>query len=476
MKNLNLKPEKVWQFFFKICNIPHPSGYEGKFRDYIKEFAKDRALELHEDKVGNILIKRVNNPQSETVILQSHLDMVPQKTENSEHDFINDPLNITFDGQYISADDTTLGADNGIGVAITLAVIDEPNPDLPNINALFTIEEETGMKGAFELNSKFLDGKYLINLDSEDASEIYIGCAGGITTSIKFPLQEVTTENKKHYKLNISGFKGGHSGIDINKPIGNPIIIIFELLDKIYNKFNFSLSNINAGDLVNAIPRSAEATISIDNSLVDSFEEYKEHLITETLSTYKHYTNSLSLNIINTDDIKSCYSIDASLFQKLKEIPNGIIESGTDTIIASSNLGICNIKNNEFAILTLQRSFIKEKLQSTVQLIKNSLIGEIENIAIKSYDEYPGWQPIETSELINLATEIYERKYSNKAKKIIIHAGLECGVLKSKNNKLDIISIGPNIFNPHSPREKVEVSSVQKSYEYLLELLKEIKS
>jgi len=473
---------QVWQYFEEICRIPRPSKKEEKICAYIRQFADDHRLSYQQDEAGNIVIEKpatVGMDHKPTVILQSHLDMVCEKDGNVVHNFETDPIDHYIDGDWMRARGTTLGADDGIGVAAMLAVLADTDIVHGRIEALFTVDEETGLSGANDLKAGILKGTKLINLDSEDEGELFIGCAGGIDTvaTITFKHHEIPP-NSIAYKLVISGMTGGHSGDDINKRRGNAIKILNHLLLDCSGLYGISISLFEGGNLRNAIPREASATIVIDERYCNEFEQYcyaEAQLWKETLKStspgfcFSLEQCSLPENIIDIVN-QSC------LLNVLALCPSGVISmSETMPGLVSTSTNVASVKfteNKKITIATSQRSDKEEALMSINKRIRR--IFTLMDAEVKSSDGYPGWTPNPKSPILETTKAAYRELFGVDPIVRAIHAGLECGLFLEKYPKLDMISFGPTIKNVHSPSEQLQITTVKKFSDLLLKVLEDV--
>ncbi len=474
----SLEPKDLWKYFYEICKIPHPSKHEDKIIEFLCEFAEKNGFEYKKDNIGNLIIKKPAVKGFEdlkTVILQAHVDMVPQKNSNIKHDFKIDPIKLQKTGDWITAKDTTLGADNGIGVASILAVLVSNEVKHGNLEALFTVDEETGMTGAKELYERLLNGDILLNLDTEDDEEIIIGCAGGIDVDIILPVEPKRIINNKNlFSIEIKGLKGGHSGIDIDKGRANAVILMFELLKRLINKIDLKIKDFNCGSLRNAIPREAfvdfftDADKSIIDTEVKMFEE-------EIKRKFKDTENEISI-IVNELNPKNQIYYDFDLQMLIKQIlsiPNGVIsveENFENTVRTSNNVAVVKLSDEKIVIKNLVRSSDDEEKYNIANKIKD--IFKSGNVVCGG--DYPGWKPEYQSDVLKIAKDVYKKLNGVEPKIKIVHAGLECGILKKKMPETEIISFGPTIKYPHSPDEKVLISSVGKYWKFLLRLLENI--
>ena len=478
-----LEPKIIWHYFDEILQIPRPSKHEEKMIAYIKNFAESAALKYHVDKVGNVIIQKPATPGMEnrkTVILQSHMDMVPQKERDSTHNFKTDPIQAYIDGEWVKANKTTLGADNGIGIAAVLAVLKSNNLVHGPIEALFTVDEETGMTGAFGLEPNILHGDILLNLDSEDEGYFYIGCAGMSDTKIEFTyMEQPVPQHSAALMITTDGLKGGHSGIDINKNRGNAAKIMAMILWNLNKKYNnLSLAAIEAGTPVhNAIPRHASATIitskeNINVMATDIANMAKEiAVIYQTTDPKLHITTepaktptTLIDNKIKNDLINALYACPHGVIRMDDNIPN--------FVSTSSNLAYVKSENGKIDIFTSQRSNNEFEQNEIVNTVKN--IFELVNAKVIKAGCYPGALPDVNAPIVQLTKDIYKKLFNKEPEVAAIHAGLEFGILRRNYPHLEIISFGPTILHAHSPDERIKIATVDPFWKLLTELLKVI--
>jgi dipeptidase D len=482
MTNINeLKPKLLWKHFDEIRKIPHCSKYEEKIRNYIIDFAKNKKLKYKEDKAGNIVIYKPASSGFEnkpTIILQGHMDMVCEKNSDITHDFTKDPIKIKINDYILTADGTTLGADNGIGLAASLAILEDNNLKLGAIEGLFTVDEETGLTGAFSLAKNMVTGKKMINLDSEDFGVITVGCAGGGESQIKLPLKTITApDNFENIILNIHGLRGGHSGVDAHEQRGNAIKIIARLIWKISKDYEIYLSDIKGGDKHNAIPREAYAKISIKksdkNNIIKDLKN-NEKLIKDEI---KPIDPNIKVKIENTEKTEVIFNNQTTikLINLLHGLPHGVEKMSYDIdglVETSTNLATISIDDN-FAIIGLSsRSSIASALQDLRDRI--NAISSLAGAKVTEGEPYPGWKPDLNSKILKLSKNIFKEMYNKEPVVEAIHAGLECGIIGEKFSGMDMISIGPTIKYPHSPEEQVHINTVEKFYNYLIEIIKKI--
>ena len=479
----DLKPADVWGYFYDITQIPRPSKKEEKIIAYLLDFAKKNKLESKRDKAGNVLITKEATKGKEnlpTVILQSHVDMVCEKNSNVEHDFDKDPIETVVEGDWLKAKGTTLGADNGIGVAAQLAVLASKDIAHGKIEALFTVDEETGLTGAYALEKEFLNGKVLMNLDTEEEGEIYIGCAGGIGTTAIFKYK--TKEAPKNYfwfKVSINGLKGGHSGSDIDHGLGNANKILNRFLYTFTNeKYKLVLSEIDGGNLHNAIAREAYAIAGVKNKHKETVRVKLNHLLAEVQDELKRTDANINITLESTDKPSQVIGVKKTkkLILAIYACPHGVIGMSHDIpgiVETSTNLAsVKMLKNNIIEIGTSQRS----STESAKKDIKNMVtaVFELAGAEVRNNEGYPGWKPNPDSAILKVAKEEYKKLYNVYPEVKVIHAGLECGLFLEKYPELDMISIGPTIRNAHSPDEKVEIASVSKWWDSFVKLLENL--
>ena len=480
---LDLKPTNVWEHFYAITRIPRPTGQMEEMTEYIKEVGRKANLEVKQDKVGNVVIIKPASKgfeSNDTVILQAHLDMVPQKNSDVKHDFSKDPIDAYIEDDVVKARSTTLGADNGIGVAMMLAIIEDNSLDHPQIEALFTIDEEVGMVGAFGLQKGFLNGKLMLNLDTEEDGELCIGCAGGADVNITFRYKDDTNleVGDEAYKISLTGLKGGHSGAQIELGRANANKLMNRFLKELVRNYEARLSSVKGGSLRNAIPRESFAIVTIPEQLGDDLLD----LVLEYESLYREefagIEETISFKAEKVEMPKTLIPVEIQdgLINAVEGCPNGVMSmlaDFPDTVESSLNLALVHSSPEKIEVKLLVRSSSESRKEWVCSSVESvfSLAGA--NVQIDG--EYPGWQPNANSELLHTMQKIYMEKYDERPHVNVIHAGLECGIIQSNINKeLDIVSFGPTIRGAHSPDEYVEIAAVEKSYEYLLAILEEI--
>lgn len=480
----DLKPASVWHYFHEINQIPRPSKKEGKVIAYLLDFAKKHNLEVKKDEAGNILITKPATKGMEktpTVILQGHVDMVCEKNADTEHDFNNDPIETYVDGDWLRAKGTTLGADNGIGVAAALAILASDTIEHGKLECLFTVDEETGLTGAYALDKNFLSGDILINLDTEEEGEIYIGCAGGKTTHATFTYDKETAPEKYFwFKILVNGLNGGHSGSEINKGLGNANKILNRCLWAVNNKVGLRLSEIDGGNLHNAIPREAYAVGGVPYDKKEEVIVLLNTMVPDLEAELKITDPGLKIDISSFDTPNQVIDKKTSdnLLNAIYVCPHGVLTMSNDIpglVETSTNLASVKMKDgNTVVIGTSQRSSSVSLKDNAVNIIH--VLFKMAGAEVRSNEGYPGWKPNPDSAILGIAKKSYQNLFGIEPKIMVIHAGLECGLFFEKYPHLDIISCGPTITEAHSPAEKVNIPSVAKWWDFLLDVLKNIPS
>lgn len=471
-----LSPQPLWQIFEKICSIPHPSKHEQKISAWIQQFATELGLDVKEDKVGNLIIKKpatIGMENRKGVILQAHMDMVPQKNNDKEHDFINDPIEAYVDGEWVTANGTTLGADNGIGLSASLAVLASKDIQHGPLEVLVTIDEEAGMTGAFGLEAGWLEGDILLNTDSEDEGEVYMGCAGGIDVNIELPIEwEATNTAKSAVNVSLNGLKGGHSGVDIHLGRANAnklLVRTLSLLD-----IDFAIANLQGGSLRNAIPREAEVTLVIDgqdkDTLVNALKDINSLFLAELSKVEPNIL--LSVTDAKLPEKQLAKVSQSAVINSINGCVNGVIRM-SDTIDGivetSTNLGVILTNENAVSVKCLVRSLIDSARTNTQNMIASTFA--LAGASVTFTGAYPGWEPKDDSEIKDILRETYQGMFGTLPKIMVIHAGLECGLFKDAYPHWDMVSFGPTIRFPHSPDEKVKIDTVEPFFNLLVEVL-----
>ena len=478
-----LQPAAVWGYFHDITQIPRPSKKEEKILAYLLAFARDHNLDAKQDHAGNILITKpatTGREEAPTVILQSHVDMVCEKNAGVEHDFDNDPIETIIDGDWIRANGTTLGADNGIGVAAQLALLAANDIAHGKIEALFTVDEETGLTGAYSLGKEFLSGNILLNLDTEEEGEIYIGCAGGKGTRAYFKYKEKETPKGYFwFRTEVKGLRGGHSGSDIDKGFGNANKILARFLHSLTRKkYGMVLAEIGGGNLHNAIPREAHALVGVKAKYKEEIRVKINTFLADLHDEYKHTEPNLEL-LLESAPIPSKVinrKTAEKLLLSLCACPHGVIGMSSDIeglVETSTNLAsVKMLPDLQIEVGSSQRSSVESQKRYVVEMV--SSVFTLAGARVTHSEGYPGWKPNPESAILELAKEEYRKLYNRDAKVKAIHAGLECGLFLEKYPTLDMISIGPDMTDVHSPDEKMKISSVGKFWDYLVKILEAV--
>ncbi len=476
-----LEPRELWSYFYELTRIPRPSKKEAKVIAYVEKFGNDLGLKTIVDEVGNVIIRKpatAGYEDRKTVVLQGHLDMVPQKNSDKIHDFDKDPIEAYADGEWVTANGTTLGADNGIGVAAAMAILASKDIQHGPVEALFTIDEETGMTGAFGLKPGILKGDILINLDSEEDGELFVGCAGGINVNIAKKYEEENTPaGVVGYKIIAKGMKGGHSGVDIALGRANSNKVLVRFLYEAEKDIGIRLSSLSGGDMRNAIPREASGVLVVDQVQTASFEKmvagfdkiYREEFAeTEPGLTFSCEKCPLPAKVMKQSE-------QSAIIRSLFACPNGIqrmSQAMLGLVETSNNLAIVRIVDGYFEAMNLTRSSVDSAKDATANKI--AAVFELAGAEVDQSGSYPGWKPDMHSPILQTMKTIHERLFNMEPKISAIHAGLECGLLGGVYPNLDMISVGPTLKYPHSPDEKVNIETVQRFYRFIVETLKEV--
>lgn len=477
----NLEPKLVWKHFDEIRKIPRCSKHEEKIREYIIDFAKKQNLRFKTDKVGNIVIFKPassgmqNKP---TVVLQGHMDMVCEKNSDVVFDFSKDPIKLKLKGDFLTADGTTLGADNGIGLAMSLAILEDNSLNLGEIEALFTVDEETGLTGAFAMDSDMITGKILLNLDSEDFGVITVGCAGGGDSKIELPIKTQPVNGEmESINIKVSGLRGGHSGVDIHEQRGNAVKLLSRLLWKASNDNEFYITEIKGGDKHNAIPREAYAKVSIKKKNKNKFIDVLKTEEKEIFEEIKPIDPNFIVEIEDIDKLQTTLIKDSQnkILNLLHGLPHGVDKMSYDIpnlVETSTNLASVELNEKNAQISLSTRSSVKSALQDFRDRIH--AIADLSDAKVTEGKPYPGWKPNLDSKILKLSKKIFKEMYGKEPKVEAIHAGLECGIIGEKFHGIEMISIGPTLKYPHSPEEQLHVSTVDKTYKFVIEILKNI--
>ena len=476
-----LTPTGLWESFYELTQIPRPSKREGKAIDFVEGFGKSLGYETIRDEVGNVIIRKPATPGMENrkgIILQGHIDMVPQKNSDKQHDFDRDPIETIIDEGWVKANGTTLGADNGIGVAAGLAVLKDQSLKHGPVEVLVTMDEEAGMTGANALKPGLLQGDILLNLDSEDEGELYVGCAGGVDANIRFSYDEITTaKTDVAFKLSLTGLRGGHSGLDINLGRANANKLMFRFLKYAVGEFDACLANIDGGNMRNAIPREAFAVVTVDGEDGDDFlaavSEYEaifknEYAGVEPAIKFVAEKTDLPETVIHE-------MVQDDLINAIQGCPNGVVRMSADMdglVETSTNLSIVRSHDGVIDVKCLIRSSVDTAKEDVCSSIES--VFRLAGAHVEFGGAYPGWKPNMQSDILKTMQSVYQAKWGKTPEVKAIHAGLECGILGSAYPNWDMISFGPTIRNPHSPDEKVNIESVAKFWDYLVATLESV--
>lgn len=474
----DLEPKALWQQFAEVCSIPHPSKHEEKLGQYVIDFAKAHGLEYRQDAVGNIVIRKPATPGYEghpTVILQAHMDMVPQANSDLKFNFETDPIQPYVDGEWVKAKGTTLGADDGMGVSAMLAILEGKDIPHPALECLFTVDEETGLTGANQLATDMLKGEILINLDSEDEGELYVGCAGAVNVTARFEYkEEATPDDSVGYEIALSGLKGGHSGLEIILQRGNANKLLARFLRE---NPCVLVSTIDAGGLRNAIPREAKAIVAVPTAQAAAFEKAAEDFEATIRHELSHVEDGIKFGAkkVDTPAIVASQEFRKRFVAALIAMPNGIMRM-SDTVPGlvetSTNMSRIEMACGKAQLLFMVRCMVNYGKKQVVAMIDS--VVTLAGGRIEAQGDYDGWAPNPDSKILHVMKNGYEKLFGKVPEVKAIHAGLECGIIGAKYPQLDMISIGPTMRFPHSPDEKVNIATVAKFYDFLLDTLKNL--
>ena len=477
----NLEPKALWNKFADLNAVPRPSKKEDRVIQFMKDFGNALGLETFEDEIRNVIIRKpatIGMENRKTIVLQGHLDMVHQKNADTVFDFDTQGIDMYVDGDWVRARGTTLGADNGLGVAMIMAILESKELSHPSIEALFTIDEETGMTGALNLKGGILTGEILLNMDTEEDDEIDIGCAGGIDVlATRRYEEEETPENSVGYRITVKGLQGGHSGIDIHKGLGNANKIMNRLLFDGFENFGLQISEINGGSLRNAIPRESVATVVVARMYDEAYVFDMQEIISDIKNEFKTTEPNLVIEIIKSDlpDKVMDLGVQEGIIRSIYAAQNGVYSMSADMenlVETSNNIARVIIKDGEIAIGCLTRSSVETSKFDLANSLRS--VFELCGCEVVFSGNYPGWTPNTKSEILDVLTAIYEKQNGEKAKIVACHAGLECGILGVNYPDMDMISFGPTIRGAHSPDERASIKSAQKFYKFVTEILENI--
>ena len=475
----NLEPKVLWNQFANLNAVPRPSKKEDRVIAFMKDFGNQLGLETFEDAIRNVIIRKPATPGMENrkpVVLQGHLDMVHQKNADTQFDFDTQGIDMYVDGDWVRARGTTLGADNGLGVAAIMAILESKDIPHPAIEALFTIDEETGMTGALNLKGGILQGQILLNLDTEEDDEIDIGCAGGIdvTATAEFD-EEDTPEGSVGYTITVKGLNGGHSGMDIHKGLGNANKIMNRLLFDGFDNFGLQIASIQGGSLRNAIPRESVAKVIIAEVYDEAFVFDMQQIVNEIKSELKSTEPNLEIGFEKMEVTPSKVMPSIAQFYFVRAMytaHNGVYRMSADfdnLVETSNNIAKVDLANGQLSVQCLTRSSVESAKMDLANTLRSAF--ELMGCEVEFSGSYPGWTPNSKSEILDVLTSIYEKQNKEKAKVVACHAGLECGILGANYPDMDMISFGPTIHGAHSPDERASISSSQKFWKFLVEIL-----
>jgi len=476
----NLQPEPVWKHFDKLAAIPRGSTNEAAARDYVRSVASKLALETQQDAAGNLIVRKPARPGRESApvtLLQGHLDMVCEKNESTAHDFTKDPIRIVHDGDWLKADGTTLGADNGVGVAAALAVMESTNINHGPLEFAFTIDEETGLTGASEFAPGILKSKYFLNLDTETIGDICIGCAGGVNTIARRKVTRVPTKGSAAFRIKVTGLRGGHSGVDIHQGRGNAIRVMGGVLQDLLAHLPVELAEINGGSAHNAIPREAVAVVVLDSSREAELKKLIAAGETAHQDELGSFDSGLQITVEKTDRPATVLnSADANAFASLLvAVPHGILYMSPDVpglVQTSTNLATVRTSADTLEVVTSQRSAIAPSKDAAARMV--ATVARLAGFEPEHTGSYPGWKPEPHNELITKLQEVHNKVFGKPGNLIAMHAGLECGVIGEKYPGMQLVSFGPTIVDPHSPNERVQISTVNDFWKYLKAVLEAV--
>ena len=478
----NLEPKALWNKFADLNAVPRPSKKEERVIAFMMEFGQKLGLETFEDDIRNVIIRKPATPGMENrkpIVLQGHLDMVHQKNNDTDFDFDTQGIDMYVDGDWVRARGTTLGADNGLGVAMIMAILESTTIKHPAIEALFTIDEETGMTGALNLKGGILKGEILLNMDTEEDDEIDIGCAGGIdVTATRDYNEEETPEGSVAYTITVKGLSGGHSGMDIHKGLGNANKIMNRLLFDGFENFGLQIAEISGGSLRNAIPRESVAQVIIASIYDEAFVFDMQEVIGDITTEFKTMEPNLTIEIVKNETLPAKVmdlGVQEGLLRAIYAAHNGVYRMSADMedlVETSNNIARVIVKEGQITIQNLTRSSVESSKMDLANALRSAY--ELFGCEVDFAGSYPGWTPNVNSEILDVLTAIYEKQNGEKAKVVACHAGLECGILGTNYPDMDMISFGPTILGAHSPDERASIKSSQKFWNFVIEILENI--
>lgn len=477
----NLEPKQLWNKFADLNAVPRPSKKEDRVIAFMKDFGNSLGLETFEDEIRNVIIRKPATPGMENrkaIVLQGHLDMVHQKNNDTVFDFDTQGIDMYVDGDWVRARGTTLGADNGLGVATIMAILESKDIKHPAIEALFTIDEETGMTGALNLKGGILQGEILLNLDTEEDDEIDIGCAGGVdVTATRGYNEEEVPEDSVGYSITVKGLSGGHSGMDIHKGLGNANKIMNRLLFDGFENFGLQIAEISGGSLRNAIPRESVAKVIVAGMYDEAFVFDMQEIIGDIKAEFKTTEPNLTIEIVKADVPAKVMDlgVQEGLLRAIYTAHNGVYRMSADMadlVETSNNIARVIVKDGEISIQNLTRSSVESSKFDLANALRSAF--ELFGCEVVFSGSYPGWTPNVNSPILDVLVNIYEKQNKEKPKVVACHAGLECGILGTNYPDMDMISFGPTIHGAHSPDERASISSAQKYWKFVMEILENI--
>jgi dipeptidase D len=476
----NLEPQSLWKHFEKLTTIPRASTNEAAARDYVRSISAKLGLESHQDAAGNLVIRKPARPGRESApmtLLQGHLDMVCEKNESTVHDFSRDAIRVVRIGDWLKADGTTLGADNGVGVAAALAVLESTDIAHGPLEFAFTVDEETGLTGASEFAPGVLKSKYFLNLDTEEIGDLCIGCAGGVNTTARRKVTRSAAPAGSAYRIKLTGLRGGHSGVDIHQGRGNALRIMGGVLQDLFDCLPIALAEVNGGSAHNAIPREAVAIVIVDPTHESELKSLVAAAEASGKTDLGSFDSGLEITVEKTDCPATVLSADdaRNFVALLVTVPHGVLAMSPDVpdlVQTSTNLATVKTKPEVLEVVTSQRSAITSSKNAAARMV--ATISRLAGFAPEYAGDYPGWKPEPHSELIRKLQDVHSELFGQPAKLIAMHAGLECGVIGEKYPGMQMVSFGPTIVDPHSPNERVQISTVDSFWKYLKSVLESV--
>lgn len=481
MEIRELAPKALWSNFYKLTQVPRPSHHMEAVTKFMVDFGHALGLETIVDKTGSVLIRKPATPGMENrtpVVLQAHLDMVPQKNSDKQHDFVKDPITAYIDGDWVTADGTTLGADDGIGVAAAMAVLESKELKHGPIEAFFTIDEETGMVGAFGMEAGLLQGDILLNMDSEDEGELYVGCAGGLDADMTWKFNSAPVpDDDIALEILVKGLKGGHSGLEINCGRTNANKLLFRFLKEAIMQYEARLASVEGGNMRNAIPREAKAVITIPADNKKEIEKLAEEYAETFNDEYKAIENGIFVEVrqVELPDALIPEEIQDDFVNAVTACPNGVfrmIPEIPDTVETSTNLSIVVANSTDISVRCLLRSSVDSKKEELASMIES--VFALAGAKVEFSGGYSGWNPNMDSPILKTMADVYQKEFGKPAVVRVVHAGLECGIIGATEPRLDMVSVGPTMRHPHTPDEKVNIASVERFWRFIVATLEAI--